>query len=181
MKAISIFSVSIFLAVFIGCSDNPIGTDSLPVQNTTNIHSGENLSSDNLTKDPELLWSFDKLYVHASNEPLVENKAVYNNPPFMDPEDYLITFDVFTDADENINCYRPTVKIYIDEEAVYEAHYFPDMNPQGICHREINLDNVRFDDLTFHVSLCWIPNVPPLQNCGGCRLKLLNLKIYLLN
>ena len=174
MKAISIFSTLIFLTIFIGCSENPIGTNQPAFENTDPL-------SDNLTKEPELLWSLDEMNVHASSESFVENKAIYNNLPFMDPEDYLITFDVFTDADENTNCYRPTVKIYKDAEVVYEAQCFPDLNPQGICHREVNMDNVRFDYLIFNISLTKLPLVPPVQNNGGCTLRLFNVKLYLLN
>lgn len=181
MKTISILSTLIFLTVFAGCSDNLIGTNQPAFENTTNTLSSENPLSDNLTRKPELLWSLDEINVRASSETFVENKAIYNNPPFMDPEDYLITFDVFTDADENTNCYRPTVNIYMDEEVVYEAQCFPDLNPQGICHREINMDNVRFDCLISNISLSRLPLVPPEQNNAGCTLRLFNVKLYLLN
>lgn len=181
MKTISIITTLILLAVFTGCSDNPVGTDVISQQNISDKQSNQYLSNDNLSKDTVLLWSLDELSVHANNENLVENKITYSNPPFMYVEDYLITFDVFTDADEYTNYYSPKAKITMDQETVYEAHNFPDLNPQGICHREVNLDNVRFDNLTFYVSLCKVPNVPSLQVKGGCCLKLLNLKVYLLD
>ena len=181
MKALSIFSALILLAVFAGCSDNPLSTDLLNEQNAIDNQSNQNSISDNLSNDPVLLWSLDELNVRATNENMVEDKVVYTNSPFMYVEDYLITFDVFTDADENTNCYCPTVKTTMDQEIVYEAHCFPDLNPQGICHREVNLDNVRFDHLIFYISLCKSAMVPPVQNSGGCTLRLFNIKLYLLD
>lgn len=172
MKTTLIFASFILFAAFIGCSDN------LNVTDPANEIYHENGQMNKNTGAGTEIWKLEELSVYASNEPIVENKAIYSNPPFSWVSSYLVTFDASTNANKLTNGYIPLIEVIKDGENVFDDSVFPQETGEEVSHFEIRFDNVRFTDLVFYVALLQGDEAPNSENEAVCVLQLSKIKLY---
>ena len=200
MKTTLILLTIIFAAAWAGCSDNLNVTDPLGGQNSIvknqvepNVYEKDPTVDD---RDPidqrkpasdlgnvEQLWSLDELSVKATSESETENKATYDNPSVpVSSNDYLISFDVSSNAERFANGYSAFVKVSKDDAAMYTGSDFSSEGNAWV-HKELRLKNGTFSQISFYIALYQVDN----KITGGdgtpstARLTLKNVKIFRIN
>jgi hypothetical protein len=127
----------------------------------------------------ELLWSLDELSVKATSENETEDKAVYDNPAGpTSPNEYLITFEVSSNANWSTNGYSPYVSVSKDDETMYSGSDFFS-GGEVWAHKELRFRNGTFSQIAFYIALFQIDN----KSVGDgtvdpVRLTLKDIKIF---
>ena len=128
----------------------------------------------------ELLWSLDELSVKATSENEVEDKAIYNNPSVpASSNDYLITFDVSSNAERFVNGYSPYVNVSKDDRTMYSGSDFTSSGDTWV-HKELKFRNGTFSQISFYIALYQVDNeiIDDGTVNTATRLTLKNIKIF---
>lgn len=153
MKTTLILLTIIFAAAWAGCSDNLNLTDPLEGHNSY-VQNQPNHTADN--GEPVLLWSLDELKVWTISEEIVENKAVYNSappvPPLVPTKEYMVAFDVSTNAEKTASGYVPLVRVYKDDRTEYEGSDF-NSRAETTVHKEIRFKGGSYSQIKFYIAL----------------------------
>lgn len=190
MKTTLILLTIIFAAAWAGCSDNLNLTDPLEGQNSIAKNQVDPSVDE---KDPtieqrnpegddgsiELLWSLDELSVKATSESKVEDEAFYDNTsvPIM-PSDYLITFNVSSNAEVTANGYSPSVRVSKDDETMYTESHFAS-GGEVWAHKELRFRKGTFSQIAFYIALSQVNNgIVDDGNVNTARLTLKDINIY---
>jgi hypothetical protein len=197
MKTTLILLTIIFAAAWAGCSDNLNVTDPLEGQNSIaknqvepNVY-GKDPSNDQRKpvtdlRDPatdkgdvELLWSLDELSVKATSENETEDKAVYDHQSVLiSSNEYLISFDVSSNAEWNTNGYSPYVSVSKDDRTMYSESDFTSTGDTWV-HKELRFRNGSFSQIVFYIALFQVDNkIVGNGTVDPARLTLKDIKIF---
>ena len=176
MKATLIITAFILFASFMGCSENFNVTDP---SNKLFEASSQNRPDDG-SINQELVWVLNELNVTAGSEFGNENKASFINQAVIGSSAYMITFDVYTNADRFTNGYTPLVQVIKDEDAILlQSSDFPDKVGDVISHVKLDVEYSMLSNVSFRVALIQADNVQPASNDdAACVLQLSNIKVY---
>ena len=171
MKTIAIISTLILIAVFIGCSDNPINTNMIGHRNISDNQLNQHLSNSqnelNTNSNLTLLWSNPGLSIEAKGE-----RSVYANTDFLNEFDGEHNIRVSYDgwATPDTSCYISSVFISLDN-----INLQIDIGAQYINgHHEYALGNISGERLRFAVML-WCDD----DICNSSAImKISDIKVY---
>ena len=171
MKKIAIISTLILIAVFIGCSDNPINTNMIGHRNISDNQLNQHLSNSqnelNTNSNLTLLWSNPGLSIEAKGE-----RSVYANTDFLNEFDGEHNIRVSYDgwATPDTSCYISSVFISLDN-----INLQIDIGAQYINgHHEYALGNISGERLRFAVML-WCDD----DICNSSAImKISDIKVY---
>jgi hypothetical protein len=179
MKATLIFATLILFTGLMGCSDN------LSVIEPFDQFKTENDQQKNPGTDRyELIWKLDELRIKALSEGWVEDKAVYTLPPIVPPvqesNDYVITFDGYTNAGRFSNGFEAFAKVsWQNESNGAQSTVFEGAGTEGINgHKEIRVTNADFDEVRFSVTLFMVDGPTQKEHSNVATLKLSDISIY---
>ena len=147
MKTSLIITSLLFIVALMGCSEDfnlnePFGHQ----QSASTKSTGDEGTS-------QVICEFDELSVHAVSEYMVENKAVFYNPPLQMISNYQVTFDAHTDANRLTNGYIAIIQILMDQECVFESSPNPMVDDNSVNTVSVPFENIRFTELMFKVTL----------------------------
>ena len=207
MKTTLILLTIIFAAAWTGCSDNLNVTDPLEGQNSIAKNQVEpNVYEKDPTidehdptidqrkpatdlKDPatdlgnvELLWSHDELSIKATSENETEDKVTYENPSVpVSSNDYVISFDVSSNAERFVNGYSSYVSVSKDDRTMYSGSDFTSSGNAWV-HKELRLKNGTFSQISFYIALYQVDNkITDDGTVNPARLTLKDIKIFRIN
>ena len=171
MKTIAIISTLILIAVFIGCSDNPINTNMIGHRNISDNQLNQHLSNSqnelNTNSNLTLLWSNPGLSIEAKGERSVNANTDFLNE-FDGEHNIRVSYDGWATPDTS--CYISSVFISLDN-----INLQIDIGAQYINgHHEYALGNISGERLRFAVMLWYDDDV-----CSSsAKMKISDIKVY---